>query len=328
MNEMKIFSINNNSNEKMNLKKYKTITIKKIFSTKFKPKLINNNNIKILNHSRENKLSQTLIKKYNYEVNNLMKSNKLTECLNLIVSHKYIPTKPFLYSTIKDTIQKILKDNKRNHTILKRSESSKAYNKFKENLSMLNIKDLYKKIKIKKKITKNKIILNKKKNNRNLETIDTNYFNTLKKNKINKSTTQLKNKNMKYKLKNNNSTPDFKVIKKSQSMSKIFKKLSKETHELNKKFILSSQIFNKKHLNHIIIRNDIRNDLLHSENKGENINIWKNRIINDLLTNIRSTNNANLNKEKLSKNVNQKFRISTLMTIYNKSFLNNHNYEL
>ena len=326
MNEMKIISNKENSKKKINAKQFKTITIKKIFSSKFRPKLINNNNIKLLSHSKENKLSQTLIKKYNYEVNNLAKSNKLTESLNLIASHKYIPAKPFLYSKIKDLIQKIIKDNQINHTVLKRSESSKVFNKFKENLSMLNINDIYKKIKINKKIFHKKIILNKKKNNRNLENIDTNFFNSLNKNKFNKSTTQFENKNMKYKLNNNNSTPDIKVIKKSQSMSKIFQKISNETRKLNKNLILSSKIFNKKHPNHIVIRNDF---LLHSEKKRENINIWKDKILSDLLTNIQSTNNADLSKEKIGKNLNQKFRISTLMNLYNKSYFNsNNNYEL
>ena len=311
MNEMKINSNKENSKKKINAKQFKTITIKKIFSSKFRPKLINNNNIKLLSHSKENKLSQTLIKKYNYEVNNLAKSNKLTESLNLIASHKYIPAKPFLYSKIKDLIQ---------------SESSKVFNKFKENLSMLNINDIYKKIKINKKIFHKKIILNKKKNNRNLENIDTNFFNSLNKNKYNKSTTKFENKNMKYKLINNNSTPDIKVIKKSQSMSKIFQKISNETRQLNKNLILSSKIFNKKHPNHIVIRNDF---LLHSEKKRENINIWKDKIISDLLTNIQSTNNVDLSKEKIGKSLNQKFRISTLMNLYNKSYFNsNNNYEL
>ena len=325
MDEMKIFSCKKNSKKKMNEKQYKTITIKKIFSGEFKPKLINNNNIKILSHFKENKLSQTLIKKYNYEVNNLMKSNKLSECLNLIASHKYIPAKPIIYSKIKDLIQKIIKDNKTNHTIIKRAESSKVYNKFKENLSSLNINDIYKKIKINKKIFRKKINLNKK-NNRNLENIDNNFFNSLNKNITNKSTTQFENKNMKYKLKNNNSTSDIKIIKKSQSMSLIFPKISNETRQLNKNLILSSKIFNKKHPNHIIIRND----LLHSDKKSENINIWKNRIISNLLTNILSTSNVDiyLNKEKIGKNLNQKFRISTLMNIYNKSFFNSHNNEL
>ena len=310
MNEIKILPNIEDSNKKINEKLYTKIEIRKIFANKLKQKVINNNNTKILKHSKENKLSQTLIKKYNYDANNIKRFTNLTDALDLIISHKYILSKPFKYSNIKNIIQNKQKENKIKRKTLKRTESSKIY--------------------VNKKIIPKKIIKNKKKSKESLKNIDTNFLNSLKKNKMDNSIHH-ENKNDKDKLNNNNNaTPDVKIINKSQSMSKILEKINKdnkESHQLNKKLILRSNLFNKKHPKHIVIRNDI----LHSEKKSENINIWKNKIISDLLKNIQSISNINLDKEEKvdkSHNKSQKIRISTLMNIYDKSFfLNSQDYE-
>ena len=310
MNEIKILPNIEDSNKKINENLYTKIEIRKILANKFKQNLINNNNAKILKHSKENKLSQTLIKKYNYDANNIKKFSNLTDALDLLLSHKYILSKPFKYPNITNRIQNKQNENKI-HKTLKRIESSK--------------------ICINKNILQKKIIKNKKKSNESLKNIDTNFLNSLKKNKMDNSIHQ-ENKNVKDKLNdnNNNATPEVKIISKSQSMSKILNKINKdnkESHQLNKKLILRSNLFNKKHPKHIVIRNDI----LHSEKKGESINKWKNKIISDLLRNIQSMNNINLYKDKKidkSHNKSQKVRISTLVNIYDKSFLNSQDYEL
>ena len=69
------------------------LDVRKIFSKKlkFKSRISNFNKSKLLKYARpskENKNSQTNIKKYNYELSNIIKPNNLTESINLIPSLK------------------------------------------------------------------------------------------------------------------------------------------------------------------------------------------------------------------------------------------------
>lgn len=332
MNEIKKLPNIDVLNKKINEKRKNTIAIRKIIPKKFRPELINKT--QQLKKSKENKISQTMIKKYNYNLNNnLVKYINLTDYLNSINSLKSTQTKAFLYSKIRKMIQDKTKENKAKYAPLKKAESSKIYFKPKKYQTILKSNNKYKKITINKKILKNKLIVSKT-SNKNLENIDTNYFNSMVEKKMN-SSSNFQTKDITYKLINNNSTfnAEDKIVNRIQSAKKIFHKINKEPNQLNKRLILRNSIFKEKQNNNVIFRNNL-NNLYYSEKKNESASIWKNKILNDLITNIQSKSNIDLNltrsKEKESKNSSnnfQKIRISTLMNIYNKSFFNSDSHD-
>ena len=333
MNEIKKLLNNEELNKKMNEKPKNIIEIRKIIPIKFRPELINNT--KQLKRSKENKISQTMIKKYSYNLNNnLVKYINLTDYLNSINSLKNTPTKAFLYSKIRKMIQDKTKENKEKHTPFKKAESSKIYFKPNQYQKIFKSNSQYKRIIINKKILNKKKTIASKTSNKNLENIDTNYFNSLVEKKMN-STSNFQTKNIKYKLIDNNSTSSIKdkIVNRNQSAKKIDHKINKEPNQLNKRLILRNSIFKEKQPNQMILRNNL-NNLYYSEKKNESVSIWKNKILNDLITNIQSTSNIDLNltrikEKKFLNNSNnfQKIRISTLMNIYNKNLFNSHSHD-
>ena len=328
---------------KLNLFK---IDVRKVFSKKlkFKSRINNFNNSKLLKFtkpSKENKNSQTNIKKYNYDLNNVFKSNILTESINIMPSIK----SNFPSEIVPYKIMELKEGTKSKNFGIKRSVSlkpNKLSNSLYNSLDIKEKKAFYKKIKLKKK----KKILNENnsensiKMHKNLENIGYDLFNNSCLNKLNKvnkndinnsiinSNDNYKNKKDKNKLIDSNSRYTVSQYNINNDNKNIYKMKNqiKKIHNIYAKTALKN-ILNKKRNNDIYLRNNI----IYSNKFGKTAN-WKNNILNDLIININKENQKNNSKylDFIDNNFHssQKIRISTLLNLNNKSSNSNYNYIL
>ena len=356
MNNLSNFDFSNKKMYETKLYLFK-LDVRKVFSKKLKFKsrinnFYNSKLLKITKPSKESKNSQTNIKKYNYDLNNIFKSNNLTESINFMSSIKSnFPSEILPYK-----IPELKESNKSKNFGFRRSVSLKPKNLSNSLYNSLDIKErktFYKKIKIKKKkktMSKN-TSENSFKTRKNLENIGADFFNNSCINKLNKlkitnsinnsninSSDNYKNKKIKYKIINsNNKYPvsqnninnvNINIIKKKNLPKKISNTYAK---------IAIQNILNKKHTyNDIYFRNNInfRNKAIFSNELGKTAN-WKNNILNDLIININKENKEN--QKNFSKYLDfiddnfhssQKIKISTLINLNNKSSNRNYKYIL
>lgn len=342
MNGIILSSNIENSNRKLNDRKLKLLNfktdLKKVFSKKLKSKLFNYNNsqiLKFIKKSTDSKNSQTIIKNYDYDLNTIKKQNRvpnnnLTEPLNSITNLKHINSSKDILPYKINHIHNRLKEQKKMVKILyKKSNSYKSINihnslNNKEKdiepffISKIKSNNIFK---LKKKlINHNNKSQNNYRYNRNLEKIGINFINNTKViNKSNKDITN--NKENKESYTNN-------IYSTSQGNIFLNNYISKKPKKINKKTYFRNSILAANNKNNIIRTKPI----IHSKENKKKTN-WKNMIFNDLISNI----NNNIHQNGVSKNVElsennsyfyQKVRISTLLNLYNKNYINYKNKSL
>ena len=342
MNAINLSSNIENSNKKLSDGKLKLLNfktdLKKVFSKKLKSKLFNYNNFQILKFikkSTDSKNSQTIIKKYDYDLNEIKKknpipNNNLTEPLNSISNLKHINSSKDILPYKINHIHNRLKEQKKMVKIFyKKSNSYKSINihnslnnKEKEIepffINKIKSNNIFK---LKKKLINHN---NKSQNNfryhRNLEKIGINFINNTNINsKSNKDIINNKENKESY-INNNYST--------SQGSIFLNNYTNKKPKKINKKTYFRKSILSANNKNNIIRTKPI---IYYKENKKKTN--WKNMIFNDLISNI----NNNIYQNGVSKNAElsennsyfyQKVRIATLLNLYNKNSINYKNKSL
>lgn len=289
------------------------IDIRRIFAKKLKSNLINfpnyNRLAKWMKRSTDNKNSQTMIKKYNYDLNNVIKSNDLSESVNIGISFKNDSLKEILSKTdIKNKTVKVYyrrpkssKINKLFNSIDINQKSSKCFFKYKYNNDKIQLcKNMREKIKC---LSSYKIKKNLKKNGMNYYKIS-NYNNIKRKDNY---------KNIKYKLINNCSSSEEIHINNNEN--------NKNTKGTNEKIFLKNKILYFRNNNNISYKNNSINTKL-----GTN---WKNYILGDIINNInkieQNKDSKHLNSSEDNTFYYKKIRISTLLNLYNKNMSKNNN---
>ena len=308
--------------DKLKLSNFR-VDIKKVFSIKLKSKLHNNNNsqlLKFLKPSTDSKNSQTLIKKYDYDLNKVLKSNSnFTEPLNSISNLKNSSSKDLFPYKLGEIHNKI-----KSRFFFRKSNSYKTiklYNSldYKEKeVNPFSIK--HNKFKLGKKIIKKNLSQDSYKGHKNLEKIGKdflNYTNTnySKNNKDSINNSENKKENHINNITNKNTTSCVNLLNNF---------IINNTKKVHKKTYLRNNILSLKHYNNNFLT---KSNLFFSKEKKVN---WKNKILNDVIINI----NKNIFGNALSKNVYsmennyrylQKIKISTLINVNNVNNINNDN---
>ena len=321
---LSMIEFSNTKNNDDNLRIFTSkIDLKKVFSKKFKNKLNIGNNSQILKSPKkntDNKNSQTILKKYDYNLNKIIKTKDLKESLNSITSLKNIHHSKDALSYKMDKIKFIINEkNKTMKNFYKKSNSVKSSKlhysidnkESRKQHYFIDKNNKYKKLKLRKNpIIKNMNIYSYK-NHKNLENIGNDYSNFA--NEYIKSLREIINKNENKKEKNE-------INKNNNSSSKnslLNKKSVSNSRKTNKKISLRNNLLKPKSSSIILKKNNWWN--LKTEKSKIH---WNNEILHELIINI----NKNINQNIIFQNIglsednfhySQKIRMSTLLNLYN-----------
>ena len=283
----------------------------------FSKKLNNSQTLKFIKPSTDSKNSQTLIKKYDYDLNKVKKANSnLTEPLNSLGNFKNTSSKNFFPYKIGKIHNKMKAKNNTMKFLLRKSNSYKTIKLYRsieyneKEIKPFFISKHYK-YKLRKKLSKKNLSqINNYKGRKNLEKIGNeflNYSNTY----FNKS--------------NKNIIDNYENKKESNNKNKsiLNNYINNDPWKIKRKTFLRNSILNLKHKNNNNIITKDNNNMMLLKEKANKTN-WKNKILNDVIINI----NKNIYQNAISKNMDSsgnnyhflhKFRISTLLNVYNNN---------
>ena len=288
---------NNDNNDNLRIFTSK-IDLKKVFSKKYKNKLNIRNNSQILKSpkkSTDNKNSQTILKKYDYNLNKIIKTKDLKESLNSITSLKNIHHSKDALSYKMDKIKFIL--NEKNKTMKNFYKKSNSVKSSKLHYSIDNKEEKKKhffipknnKLKLRKNHIKKNMNIYSYKYHKNLENIGNDVSNYT--NEYAKSLKEIINKDENRKEKNelNKNNKNNKNNNSSSQSHLLNKKSTNNSRKTNKKIYFINNLLKPKSRGIILQKNNWLNLKTEKSKIG-----WNNEVLHELIININKNINQNV----------------------------------